>query len=1614
MSKGQITIYDSTDSTYLLLINPAKTSYVYNKDGSIVNKGDTLGVFSFTLYEDGVDITNKLGLDVKWSTPLAATMVTGSSTAKTFEPGLVSEFNIAKSNNCIDLRVIYNGVTLKGNQPIAITKVSEDGNDGVNARFVWVSANSNVVKYDKDGKNPDPSDTIITANTQNLNTRNVKWFETKSDGSTIKELTIEDGIEFIGGELVQNPKIKFTPNAKIWSGKNILYVKVLVDGMEDSTSISKLKDGADGQTGRSYRNRGTWESAEVYGNDPKYVDTVRYEGSLYECLKQTNPGIKPTDERYWFLLVQKGDAGPALDWIQDWDGKKVTIGGSSIVAPKIFLGQNAAQEGEAPILSGVAIGTDVNGSYDSTIGIVGYNNNIPNFQMETNGAVWFGRDPKRRLTIKDDGSLLTPDITADTIKGGTLKIGGALKDITGNEGLKNTNGKILVFDSNKDVDNVNEDQAIVAIDTDGITMKKGKIKGNKTLIDVTDGDFFVGEFKSDGVTPDSSKAYLHYTNNNGTGKLVVNASEINFTSSDGGGGIMDKFDKFEEQFQDLANDMYVTPAEKKQLSAQLIEINKEYEAVCAQALQVLNAQHESLVAYEGVYKTLISYIGDLLVNRDEKTEIDRSAFITNFNNYYLQRGLVNKAITNAHIEGDKISQDLVNDIANDLIITPAEKNILAREYAVINGEFKSTLAHAQSVGIEKTDLAYTNYEAGYNAIKSYLYDGSSGILVPPKNEQNTILTDANILKNLYATYYNNKAVLLDRISNSIENRTSTSIAEETEKLQNQLNNMATDSVISPVEKSALRKQLVEITTEKENVIEQIKQGIYNGSVTDTNNDNEVKALKGKYDELKNYLINDVKIEIEPSNATNITTTTFNLKFNNYFNSRDAVIRKITTNHKTEIDKSKTEISNIGSDMKVTPSEKLVLNKKFKQEIEKEKPQLIAQANKYGVSTTNYINKYNELNSYLYITPGVLTDLTSTYAFTSSTEVGNYNNKFSNYYDEKAKLMTEIVNGTWTKADGISRELTAAADAADKKGQDALNTIKNILDDDVVTDDEKITLRSQITQIETEFLTLHAEASKFFIGVIPPNTLIGTWKETGAEVRTGLESAEFWNQNRDDINITYEHMGRINPAYQELIDDFKLKFNGNGGNIKGLKKYVLDICNTEGPVTVPRNDINTQYSNYYTSQKTLLTAMSTVEHDIKSSFKQTSDGIDMIVGSYNKIDGKWNANSLLTGINLSPGKAQIYASKINIKGEVTLETYTEGLGNGKTVINGGSIQTGTITLGGTGVSKPNLQIKNSSDTIVTKMDLSGIATTGNFVIGNTDPNVAQNGDYKLRFSGKNLDVNLNRASITAASSITLDSTGTFNVVSGSSIKVSGGSIKLESRGVINIESGSALNIKTGTSINIENGGSFSIVSGGSFSLNAENVSIQNSSFRLGPASNPLLNFTGNSLTLGADVKLSWGNLPGGVASSGDIPDDTYITNITKNTITTEYINGKKITAASVSASGITAGTITGCDFVQSSSDSFYADTQIRGGRVQFVRGSECYGVLCGGDSDRKLWVQGINALKLDCTSGHISITPKSNFSDGRLYLYGQVVIMGGASNLVDKNGKPIGGGSAYFG
>ena len=159
----------------------------------------------------------------------------------------------------------------------------------------------------------------------------------------------------------------------------------------------KIKDGATHQSHRSYY---------FYDADASGTHYVDFFAPRFDILDGTEPTI--TD-----LLGMS----PQLDWVKDWNGTKTEIGGTQVLAPKIFAGTKESN-GSA---TGVAMGTNVFGTGSNYSGIAGYKAGLKTFHLKTDGSAVFGTRAGNQLIVNTDGSVDTPNINASKVTAGILK-----------------------------------------------------------------------------------------------------------------------------------------------------------------------------------------------------------------------------------------------------------------------------------------------------------------------------------------------------------------------------------------------------------------------------------------------------------------------------------------------------------------------------------------------------------------------------------------------------------------------------------------------------------------------------------------------------------------------------------------------------------------------------------------------------------------------------------------------------------------------------------------------------------------------------------------------------------------------------------------------------------------------------------------------------------------------------------------------------------------------------------------------------------------------------------------------------------------------------------------
>ena len=151
------------------------------------------------------------------------------------------------------------------------------------------------------------------------------------------------------------------------------------------------------------------------------------------------------------------DAG-GIDWVADWDSRKVSIRDTEILTPKIFAG---TYDASTDSVTGVGMGVDLLGD-DVTTGIVAYQDDHLTFLLDTDGSLMIGNpyDDDGIGIIYDNGEL-SIKVKDLSIAGDTVPTWGEMED-----SISQANNAIMnILQSNMDNLNSELDDITSYVDT---------------------------------------------------------------------------------------------------------------------------------------------------------------------------------------------------------------------------------------------------------------------------------------------------------------------------------------------------------------------------------------------------------------------------------------------------------------------------------------------------------------------------------------------------------------------------------------------------------------------------------------------------------------------------------------------------------------------------------------------------------------------------------------------------------------------------------------------------------------------------------------------------------------------------------------------------------------------------------------------------------------------------------------------------------------------------------------------------------------------------------------------------------------------------------------------
>ena len=348
----------------------------------------------------------------------------------------------------------------------------------------------------------------------------------------------------------------------------------------------------------------------------------------------------------------------------------------------------------------------------------------------------------------------------------------------------------------------------------------------------------------------------------------------------------------------------------------------------------------------------------------------------------------------------------------------------------------------------------------------------------------------------------------------------------------------------------------------------------------------------------------------------------------------------------DADRANQIISDMASDNRLTPSEKLDLLKEW-DIVKNEYPTYLAQAELYEVDSTTYTAKYKALETF--VTP-LLEDMEAT----SVVDGSIMRKTFSAYYTERINLLSAITKGlkdgleeAMKKASQASVDATQAlADSAQAQidANNAKQLIADIASDGKLTASEKYQLKKEWDVIVKEYPTTIAQATKYKV-----NTDNYTAKYKALET---FVTPLFANMNETSV-INGEQLRTV------FSDYYAVKIT--------LLKSITDIARDEltdygNRITVAETKI-TQTSEAITL---MASRVETVENDVKTNTAQLKVQADLISQKVTASEVKDVIDNAID--NMSIGGSNLFVIKTQTAGLLNENNGTVGTAVDKSVVS----------------------------------------------------------------------------------------------------------------------------------------------------------------------------------------------------------------------------------------------------------------------------------------------------------------------------------------------------------
>ena len=348
----------------------------------------------------------------------------------------------------------------------------------------------------------------------------------------------------------------------------------------------------------------------------------------------------------------------------------------------------------------------------------------------------------------------------------------------------------------------------------------------------------------------------------------------------------------------------------------------------------------------------------------------------------------------------------------------------------------------------------------------------------------------------------------------------------------------------------------------------------------------------------------------------------------------------------DADRANQIISDMASDNRLTPSEKLDLLKEW-DIVKNEYPTYLAQAELYEVDSTTYTAKYKALETF--VTP-LLEDMEAT----SVVDGSIMRKTFSAYYTERINLLNAITKGlkdgleeAMKKASQASVDATQAlADSAQAQidANNAKQLIADIASDGKLTASEKYQLKKEWDVIVKEYPTTIAQATKYKV-------------------------------NTDNYTAKYKALETfVTPLFANM--DETSVVNGEQLRTVFSDYYAVKITLLKSITDIARDEL-TDYGNRITVAETKITQTSeaitlmasrveTVENDVRTNTAQLKVQADLISQKVTASEVKDAIDNAID--NMSIGGSNLFVINTQTAGLLNENNGTVGTAVDKSVVS----------------------------------------------------------------------------------------------------------------------------------------------------------------------------------------------------------------------------------------------------------------------------------------------------------------------------------------------------------